>query len=224
MNSKSRSEGDCECRRLSVAKLVERFPELEPCESSIADAAKLLIRCYTREGTVLTCGNGGSAADSGHIVGELMKGFRRKRQIPDGVAKRFSEADGELAGALIGSLQEPLPAIDLTAQSALISAFVNDRAAVTVYAQQVLGYSSPENLLIAISTSGNSRNVVYAAFTARTLGLAVIGLTGRDGGDLSRWCDVCISVPADETALVQELHLPVYHALCEITEYHFFAE
>lgn len=224
MSSKDLTETDLQYRRRCVASLVERYPALEHCRAAVADSAELLIRCYSRSGTVLTCGNGGSAADAGHIVGELMKGFRHKRPISDGIAKRFSDGDADLAKGLIGSLQAPLPAIDLTAQAALITAFVNDRAAETVYAQQVLGYSSPENLLIAISTSGNSRNIVYAAFAARSLGLSVIGLTGRSGGDLSRWCDVCISVPADETAFVQELHLPVYHALCEIAEHHFFPD
>ena len=190
----------------------------------ISEAAEIIIRCSTRGGIILTCGNGGSSADSGHIVGELMKGFRRKRPIPDGLASNLVSLDSTYGTLLSESLQQPLAAIDLTAHAPLVTAFVNDQSADAVFAQQVLGYSNPANLLICISTSGSSKNVILAAFTARCLGLSTIALSGKDGGELAKWCDVSIVVPGEETAAIQELHLPVYHVLCSIVEDHFFEE
>lgn len=205
-----------------VDSLMERQRDLAECRDSIIEACERLVRCYLREGMVLTCGNGGSASDSGHIVGELMKGFRKTRPLPIGIASTLERLDPRIAGTLLPALQQPLPAIDLTAQNALLTAFVNDQSPDAVFAQQVLAYSQPENVLIAMSTSGNSTNVVYAAFTAKALGLTTIGLTGKGGGELANWCDVLIAVPETDTAGVQELHLPIYHTLCTVVEAHFF--
>ena len=207
-----------------VDELLARYPDLSDSRLPISEAAEMMIRCATRGGIILTCGNGGSSADSGHIVGELMKGFRRKRRISDGLASTLVSLDSTYGSLLAGSLQQPIAAIDLTAHAPLVTAFVNDQSADAVFAQQVLGYSNRENLLVCISTSGSSKNVILAAFTARSLGLSTIALTGKNGGELAKWCDVTISVPGEETAAIQELHLPVYHALCSIVEDHFFTE
>ena len=206
----------------TVDELILRYPVLKTCRNDVLNACERLIRCYLIGGMVLICGNGGSAADSGHIVGELVKGFRKRRSLSDTLATRLNSLDADLADILTSSLQMPLPAIDLTAHAALISALSNDQSAEAVYAQQVLAYAHPENLLVVLSTSGNSKNVVYAAFVAKSFGLTTIGLTGEGGGDLARWCDVTIAVPETDTAAVQELHLPVYHALCSAVEEHFF--
>jgi D-sedoheptulose 7-phosphate isomerase len=173
---------------------------------------------------VLICGNGGSAADSEHIVGELMKGFKLKRPIPQtaraALARLFPEKGADLADHLQGAL----PAISLTGHPALSSAFANDVRADMVYAQQVYGYGRPGDMLIALSTSGNSTNILNAAKIAKAFGMAVLGMTGQGGGKLSELSDVCIRVPAEETYRVQELKLPVYHALCAMLEEEFFGE
>ncbi len=207
-----------------IDELLVKYPDLSTCRLAISEAVETMIRCFTRRGTLLTCGNGGSSADSGHIVGELMKGFRRKRAISDGLASTLVSSDASYGKSLTESLQQPLAAIDLTAQAPLVTAFVNDQTADAVFAQQVLGYSNRENLLLCISTSGSSKNVVLAAFTAKNLGLSTIALTGKGGGELAKWCDVTIAVPGADTATIQELHLPIYHALCSIVEDHFFTE
>jgi len=211
-------------RTAQIDELVSRYPPLSACRGSVEEAAELLVRCYTRGGAVLICGNGGSAADAGHIVGELMKGFLEPRRLSQATIDLLTDLDPDIGSSLVASLQRALPAVDLTAQVALTTAFINDQAGEAVFAQQVLGYANPANLLIGISTSGTSRNVVLAAFTAKALGMTAIGMTGRNGRDLSKWCDITIEVPADETAKIQELHLPVYHTLCAIVENHFFSE
>ena len=183
----------------------------------ITQAARMIIHCFKQGGKVLLCGNGGSACDCAHIAGELLKGFLKKRPLPAELCARIGE---EWAG----KLQMGLPAIDLTAHSALISAVANDLDAANVYAQQVLAYGKPGDVLLCISTSGNAKNVTCAAMTARALGLTVIGLTGRTGGRLNALSDICIRVPEDETYKVQELHLPVYHYLCAAVEARFFKE
>ncbi len=205
-----------------IDELISRKPELEACRTSIADAAGLLIRCYTRNGKVLVCGNGGSASDSAHIVGELMKGFLSERKLRPDLSEPLMSGDPEMGSYIAERLQIGLPAIDLTAQTALFTAFVNDCSPDLVFAQQVAAYGRDTDVLIGMSTSGNSKNVVYAAYTARMLGLGTIGLTGEKGGALSKWSDVCIAVPEKTTAEVQELHLPVYHTLCAVVEEHFF--
>ena len=194
--------------------LIERYPVLKVCKDDINNAYELLKEMYNNRGKALICGNGGSAADSDHIVGELMKGFYKKRPISGGLKAKLGE--------LSDKLQMPLRAISLTNHIALSTAFMNDVAPEMIYAQQVLGYGDMGDCLIAISTSGNSKNVVNAIKAAKALGLNTIGLTGELGGELSVLSDVCIKVPAKLTANVQELHLPVYHTICAMLEDYFF--
>lgn len=203
--------------------LVRRYPELTDCLADIQAAFDLLRATFQRGGKVLVCGNGGSAADSEHIVGELMKGYRLPRPLPDAARRRILETWPEEGTYLADHLQGALPAISLVSQSALISAYANDVAADMVYAQQVYGYGRPGDALIAISTSGNAANVLHAVQVSRALGLGTIGLTGRDGGRLKTVCDVTIRIPADSTPAIQERHLPIYHTLCALLEEAFFA-
>jgi D-sedoheptulose 7-phosphate isomerase len=202
--------------------LVERHPVLAPLAASISEACVLLIASYERGGKLLVGGNGGSAADADHIVGELMKAFVRKRPLPPELREKLEAVDGRRGRRLADSLQVGLPAIALAQHASLLTAFSNDADPDLVYAQQVLGYGRPGDVFWGISTSGNSNNVVHAAVTARALGLGIIGLTGEAGGELRSLCDVCIAVPEHETYKVQELHLPVYHAVCLAVEGAFF--
>lgn len=191
--------------------LFERRPELVVCRDQIAAAEAALLKCYRAGGKLLLCGNGGSAADCDHIAGELLKGFMSKRPLP--AADRTG-----LSPELAGKLQGGLPAIPLCGFPALGSAFTNDVDPLLIYAQLTWALGGPGDVLLAISTSGNARNVAFAIETARARGLTTIGLTGRHGGVLKPAVDICISVPADETYLIQELHLPVYHYLCQAIE------
>lgn len=192
--------------------LYERYPALKACMDDIYAALGIMIDTYRRGGKILICGNGGSAADSDHIVGELMKGFLLCRRVTD---ERIPEH-------LRDKLQGALPAISLCAQGAVMTAFINDVEPDMMYAQLVYGYARPEDLLIGISTSGNSANVVNAIETANALGVKTLAMTGSKGGKLSDMADVTIKVPADETYKIQEYHLPVYHYLCAETEKEFF--
>lgn len=199
------------------------YPELESLSGDIRSAYRMLVNCYDLGGIVLCCGNGGSAADADHIVGELMKGFMLKRPLSNSIARRFFGTPG--SRHLAASLQGALPAISLTGQAALISAFANDVSPDMVYAQQVLGYGTGrEALLIALSTSGNSVNIVRAVETAACLKIPSIAITGAAGGMLKDLATLCLRMPADETFRVQEYTLPVYHALCAMVEVHYFAE
>lgn len=180
---------------------------------SFEAARDMLIDCYKNGGMVLTCGNGGSAADSGHIVGELVKGFMKKRPLPEAWRTELGM-----------NLQMGLPAIDLTAQGALISAISNDLGGDMVYAQQALCYARPGDVLIAITTSGNARNAINAARAARLKGAHVIALTGKGGGALAAHCDILLDVDETETYRAQEEHLKLYHKLCAEVEAAFFAE
>ena len=203
-------------------ELTERYSQLLPAREQIIRAAESLINCYRQGNKVLVCGNGGSCSDSDHIVGELMKGFERMRPVGKDLKDRLMTIDGERGTYLAAKLQQALPAISLTAHQALITAVSNDNGADLIFAQQVVGYGNEGDILIAITTSGNSRNVVDAAITAKAKGLTVIGLTGESGGNLASVCDILINVPGKSTAHVQELHLPVYHTLCQMVESHFF--
>ncbi len=180
-----------------------------------AAALEALIRCYENGGKVLLCGNGGSAADCGHIAGELLKGFLKKRPVPTELTAAVPEA---------AKLQCGLPAIDLTAHAAAITAVANDLGGELAYAQQVMAYGRPGDVLIGISTSGNAQNVDIALRTARALGLVTIGMSGASGGKMRNTCDILLNVDATETYLIQEKHLPLYHALCAGVEEHFFKE
>ena len=202
--------------------LIKRYPTLEVCRADISAALELLVRAYEKGGKLLLCGNGGSAADCEHISGELLKGFMSKRPLNAEEKAKMSEKCPELEHRVLDMLQHGLSAIPLPSLSALGSAFANDVDASLVYAQGVLSLGKENDVLLAISTSGNSENVLNAARVARALGMSVIGLSGISGGELKGVCDVCISVPECETYKVQEYHLPVYHYLCEKVEKHFF--
>ncbi|MBE6811704.1 MAG: SIS domain-containing protein [Ruminococcaceae bacterium] len=204
-------------------KLFKDYPALDCAKTSILQSFDLLLDCYNNGGKTLCCGNGGSAADSEHIVGELMKGFNLRRPLTTEEKALFNEIEN---GAYIADkLQSPLRSIALTAHSGLISAFANDVDPALVFAQQVWGYAdAPTDVLIALSTSGNSKNVVEAAKTAKVKGIRVLSITGRKDSKLTSLSDICIQLPAYTPYEVQELTLPVYHALCAALEAKFFTE
>ncbi len=205
-----------------LEELIQRYPVLEPVREQIAQAYQMLKTCYENGHKILVAGNGGSGADSEHIVGELMKGFKKKRSLPEDMAKKLMEADQEAGRELAGKLQGALPAIALTGHPGLSTAFLNDVDGEMIYAQQVYGYGTEGDVLWAISTSGNAKNIHYACVTARARGIRILGLTGKDGGKLKQDADVAVVVPETETFKIQELHLPVYHALCLMLEECFF--
>ena len=192
-------------------ELYVRYPQLKCCEGEIAKALDLLLTCYRGGGKVLTCGNGGSAADAEHIVGELLKKFRKHRDIDGGVAAK-------LPPELVAKLEGALPAVSLVSMSGILTAFANDVAWETAFAQQVYGLGNPGDVLIALSTSGNSANCVNAALVAKAKGMKVVSMTGAGGGKLGDLADAAIKVPETETYKIQELHLPIYHALCAAIE------
>ena len=204
--------------------LRQRQPALAGCMPDVCAATECIARSLRAGGRILVCGNGGSAADSLHIVGELMKGFCLPRTLSDVQQARLRAACPDFAEHCIAGLQKALPAVSLVSETALLTAFANDQSADLVFAQQVLGQGRAGDVLLAISTSGNSQNVLYAAGVARAMDLRVVGLTGRTGGRLAALCDSCIRVPADQAYLVQEYHLPVYHTICLALEQKFFGE
>ena len=202
--------------------LIDRYPKLILCREDIMNAYNLLEEAYSNGRKLLVCGNGGSASDSEHIVGELMKEFKLKRKVYSDHATVLKEIDPEMGQTLAEHLQGALPAISLTGHSSLQTAYMNDAVPELVFAQQVNGYGKPDDVFLGISTSGNSKNVLYAAVNAKAKGLKVIGLTGAKENKLMKYADVCIRVPETETYKIQELHLPVYHCLCLMLEDHFF--
>ena len=204
--------------------LIERYPKLAVCKDDIKKAYELLEAAYSNGRKLLVCGNGGSASDSEHIVGELMKEFKLKRKVYSDQAAALKAVDPELGQVLAENLQGALPAICLTGHSSLTTAFMNDANADLVFAQQVNGYGKAVDVFLGISTSGNSKNVLYAAVNAKAKGLKVIGLTGAKENKLMKYADVCIRVPESETYKIQEYHLPVYHCLCLMLEDKFFGE
>lgn len=195
---------------------------LAGCDVQVAQAVAALITCYERDGKLLVCGNGGSAADADHIVGEMMKGFCLPRRLSDTDKAKLSSVAGEDADLLGTKLQYGLAALSLVSHSALITATANDQDGQLIFAQQVWGLGQTDDILLAISTSGNSQNVLLAAKTARAKNMLVIGLTGATGGKLAGLCDITISVPSDNVAQIQEMHLPIYHHICASVEAHFF--
>lgn len=205
-----------------VEKLIQRYPPLEICKEAIIKAGEALVSSYQNEGKLLVCGNGGSASDADHIVGELMKSFSKKRPVTDEFRKKLQKCSSERGLILASKLERGLPAISLNAHGGLISAISNDIGGDYIFAQQVVGYGRKNDVLLAISTSGNSENVVDACITAKAMNMKVVGLLGETGGKLKAVCDVAICVPAINTAAVQEYHLPVYHALCNMVEETFF--
>jgi D-sedoheptulose 7-phosphate isomerase len=203
-------------------ELWEKYPDLQTCEADIVLAFQLISKCFRDKGKILICGNGGSASDSEHIVGELMKSFKSKRFLPEEFREKVINRFPEDSAYILNHLQGALPAISLTSNSALNTAFSNDVASDMIFAQQVLGYGTPGDVLLALSTSGNSINVIRALQVSRAKGLINVELTGLGGGKMNELCDVLIRVPRISTPDVQELHLPVYHALCLMLEQEFF--
>ena len=202
--------------------LAERYPVLKGCREDIMEAYHEMRESFARGGKLLICGNGGSSADAQHIVGELMKGFCKKRRVPEDFAKALLKADAKRGGQLAEALEGGLAAIALTGHPGLSTAFLNDVDGAYIYAQQIYGYGKEGDVFLGISTSGNAKNILYAAAVARAKGMKVIGLTGKDGGELSGAADVAVIVPDKETYRIQELHLPIYHTLCLMLEEHFF--
>lgn len=203
--------------------LVERYPSLESAKNDIVAAYLLLEEAYENGGKLLVAGNGGSAADAEHIVGELMKGFKLSRKPETDFAERLVAENQELGSVLAENLQGALPAIALDGHPALSTAYMNDCEPLLCFAQQVNGYGKSGDVFLGISTSGNSKNVLYAATTAHAKGMKVIGLTGAKDSKLKDMSDVCIKAPQTETYMIQELHLPIYHCLCLMLENRFFA-
>lgn len=205
-----------------IHTLIERHPALKCCEDSIAKAYLLMEQSYLSQHKLLVAGNGGSAADSEHIVGELMKGFKLPRTLNNEFARTCQAINPEMGTTLSEHLQGALPAIALTGHLGLSTAFMNDCAPELVFAQQMYGFGQADDTFLAISTSGNSKNIIYAAIVAKAKGIKIVGLTGSKESKLSALADVCIQVPETETYKIQELHLPVYHCLCLMLEDRFF--
>jgi D-sedoheptulose 7-phosphate isomerase len=204
--------------------LLANYPELSVCEEAILASFGLMNDCYLHGGLIMTCGNGGSAADAGHIVGELMKGFKLKRRLTGEQREKIKKVFPVEGDSLADNLQQAIPALSLSDQVSLTSAFINDIASDMVFAQQVFGYGKEGDVLIGLSTSGNSKNVVNACRIAGLFGVKTIGMTGESGGEMYDICNVTIRVPATETCRVQEYHLPVYHTFCAMMEAAFFSD
>lgn len=205
-----------------IELLVERYPSLAPIKDDIVAAYLLLAESYQNGGKLLIAGNGGSAADAEHMVGELMKSFKLRRKVENDFAQKLVAEDLELGKVLAENLQGALPAIALDGHLSLSTAYMNDCEPLLCFAQQVNGFGRPGDVFVGISTSGNSKNVLYAAVAARAKGMKVLGLTGANDSKLKELSDVCIQVPQTETYMVQELHLPIYHCLCLMLEDKFF--
>ena len=201
-----------------LTELFERYPALASIENDIITAENMMLDTYYKGGKILACGNGGSCSDANHIVGELMKGFLLKRPMTADIRAKFEAALGAEAEDFAKKLQRGIPAIALDAANALFTAYANDVDADYVYAQLVFGYAKENDMLIGISTSGNSKNVVNAMKAAKAMGIKTLGLTGARESKLSAIADCTIRVPETETFKVQEYHLPVYHYLCAIVE------
>lgn len=204
--------------------LIERYPSLSEVKNDIIDAYLLLEECYENGGKLLIAGNGGSAADSEHIVGELMKGFKMPRKLNDNEKQKLIDVNQELGEVLANNLQGALPAIALDGHPALTTAYMNDCEPLLCFAQQVNGYGNKDDIFLGISTSGNSKNILYAATVAKAKGMKVIGLTGEKESKLANLADVCIKAPNTETYMIQELHLPIYHCLSLMLEDRFFGD
>lgn len=206
----------------NLEELIERYPKLESCKNDIWEAYKLVEKAYEKDHKLLIAGNGGSAADAEHIAGELMKRFKMARPVSPEFAEKLKSIDPVRGENLSNNLERGLMAIPLVAHEALSTAYINDVDGLGVFAQQLYGFGREGDVFLGISTSGNSKNVMSATVVARALGIKVIGLTGAKGGELAKVADVCIKVPEDETYMIQELHLPVYHCLCLMLEDRFF--
>lgn len=207
-----------------IELLVKRYPQLASIRQNIVDAYLLIEESYANGGKLLIAGNGGSAADSEHIAGELMKRFKIPRPVSKEYANKLKAIDSERGAALAKNLERSLMAIPLVAHEALTTAYINDVDGLGVFAQQLLGYGRKGDVFLAISTSGNSENIMNATVVARASGIKVIGLTGTKGGELARIADVAVKAPGIETYMIQELHLPIYHCWCLMLEDKFFGK
>ena len=205
-----------------LQQLFLRRKELAYLELPIKQAAQSIMNAFRQERKLLICGNGGSSSDSDHIVGEFMKSFEMPRPLKPSVQELLRKQFGERGAILAESLQQGLPAISLSAHNALITAISNDIGGDFIFAQQVIGFGTPGDVLLAISTSGNSRNIIDALMAAKATGLSTIGLTGLQGGRMKACCDVLINVPDEATASVQEYHISVFHVICRLVESEFF--
>lgn len=205
-----------------VDDLLSRYEKLEACRDSIIYAYQIMEESFASGGKLLAAGNGGSAADAGHIAGELMKRFQIPRPVGQEYAQRLRSVNPQIGAELAEKLERGLMTIPLTSQDALATAYMNDVDAACVFAQQLFGLGRTGDVFLGISTSGSSRNILYAAVAARAGGIRVVGLTGRDGGELAKMADAAVKVPETETYKIQELHLPVYHCWCRMLEEHFF--
>ena len=207
-----------------VDLLISRYPKLKSIRHSIIDAYQVMEEAYTSDHKLLVAGNGGSAADSEHIAGELMKRFRTPRPVGSDFAQRLAAADPVRGPLLAKNLERSLMAIPLVAHEALTTAYINDVDGYGVFAQQLFGFGRAGDVFLGISTSGNSQNIMNAVAVAKASDIHVIGLTGADGGELGRSADVAVCVSESETYMIQELHLPIYHCWCLMLEDHFFGE
>jgi D-sedoheptulose 7-phosphate isomerase len=205
-----------------IQQLIKRYPALEIVKNDISAAFDILASSYANGGKLLIAGNGGSASDAEHIAGELMKTFEKKRSLPDSFIMDIKKVNIEIAEYLIPRMQPGLPTIALSGHASLNTACINDIDGNITFAQQVYGYGKENDVLLAISTSGNSKNILYAAAVAKAKKMKIAALTGGSGGALKNIADVSIIVPETETFKIQELHLPVYHCLCQMLENHFF--
>ncbi|MDP2647222.1 MAG: SIS domain-containing protein [Desulfobacterales bacterium] len=201
-----------------LEKLMADYPAISPLQADIQKAADILISCHQTGNKIFTCGNGGSAADAEHMVGELMKGFRSKRALSSSQVREIAKTYPDEASEIARNLQQAIPAISLVSNISLSTAFSNDVNPEYVFAQQIFGLGRPGDVLVALSTSGNSKNVVQAAKVAKAMGIHVIGMTGQSGGELQHHCVATIKAPSSDTARIQELQLPIYHCLCSMIE------
>lgn len=206
----------------NIKSLISRYPLFSSCADSILVAYHIMESAFSSDHKLLVAGNGGSAADSEHIAGELMKRFKTPRPIPASLASKLISIDPVRGANLAKNLEQSLMAIPLVAHEALTTAYINDVDGLGVFAQQLYGFGRTGDVFLAISTSGNSQNIMNAAVVARALDIKIIGLTGADGGELGRFADVAVKVPETETYKIQELHLPIYHCWCLMLEEHFF--
>lgn len=205
-------------------QMCERYPRLIIVKDSVRKAARMITDCYSGGGKLLVCGNGGSSADSDHIVGEMMKSFENKRPLDKKIRKSLIKISGTRGAYLEKNLEKGFPAISLSAHTALTTSICNDMDPSLVFAQQVVAFGKENDVLIGISTSGNSQNIIDASITAKAMKMSVIGLTGKTGGKMKQYCDMMIAVPEKSTACIQELHLPILHTLCRIVEDFFFSQ
>lgn len=210
--------------RKHIEDLINRYPQLSEIKQEIVNAYLIMEECYKNHGKLLIAGNGGSAADSEHMAGELMKKFKLNRPVSKEFAYKLKCIDPEKGASLAKKLECSLPAIPLVAHEALTTAYINDADGLGVFAQQLFGYGQKGDVFLGISTSGNSKNVINAAIVAHASEMEVIGLTGKEGGELSELSDVVVRVPETETYVIQELHLPIYHCWCLMLEEKFFGD